>query len=252
MTTITSPKPLTGRRALVTGGSRGIGAEIVRRLTADGADVVFTYNSSPEPARQVAAEAGVNGTKVIAVQADSGDAEAVAAAVDEAVAQLGGLDILVNNAGVASFGDVEDYPLAEFDRLVDINVRGVFVAIQRAVPHLGRGGRIITIGSVNAEWAPVTQIAVYAMTKAAVAGLTRAVARELGPRGVTVNNIQPGPVATDLNPDEGEFADSLRGFSALGHYGHTRDIASAVAYLASPEAGFVTGVNWNIDGGVTL
>jgi len=252
MTTTTSPKPLAGRRALVTGGSRGIGAEIVRRLAADGADVVFTYHSSPEPARQVVAEASVHGTKVVAVQADSGDAEAVAAAVDEAVAQLGGLDILVNNAGVATFGDVEDYPLAEFDRLVAVNVRGVFVAIQRAIPQLGQGGRIITIGSVNAQWAPVTQIAVYAMTKAAVAGLTRAVARELGPRGITVNNIQPGPVATDLNPDEGEFADSLRGFSALGHYGHTRDIASAVAYLASPEAGFVTGVNWNIDGGVTL
>lgn len=245
-------RPLAGRRALVTGGSRGIGAEIVRRLAADGADVVFTYNSSPEPAQQVAADAAASGTKVFAVQADSGDAEAIAAAVDHAATQLGGLDILVNNAGVASFGDIDDYPLAEFDRLVTINVRGVFAAIQRAIPHLGRGGRIITIGSVNAEWVPVTGLAVYAMTKAAVAGLTRAVARELGPRGITVNNVQPGPVATDLNPDEGEFADTVRSFSALGRYGHTRDIASAVAYLASAEAGYVTGVNWNVDGGVTL
>lgn len=251
-TETTTARPLAGRRALVTGGSRGIGAEIVRRLAADGADVVFTYNSSPEQAQQVAAQAGVNGAKVVAIQADSADAEAVAAAVDDAAVRLGGLDILVNNAGVATFGEVAEFPLAEFDRLVAINVRGVFAAIQRAIGHLERGGRIITIGSVNAEWAPVTRIAVYAMTKAAVAGLTRAVARELGPRGITVNNIQPGPVATDLNPDEGEFADSLRSFSALGHYGHTRDIASAVAYLALPEAGFVTGVNWNIDGGVTL
>lgn len=252
MTTTTSPKPLAGRRALVTGGSRGIGAEIVRRLAADGADVVFTYNSSPEPAQRVAEQAGVHGTKVVAIQADSGDAEAVATAVDEAAMQLGGLDILVNNAGVASFGAIDDYPLAEFDRLVAINVRGVFAAIQRAIPYLGQGGRIITIGSVNAEWVPVTGLTVYAMTKAAVAGLTRAVARELGPRGVTVNNVQPGPVATDMNPDEGEFADTVRSFSAVGQYGQTRDIASAVAYLASPEAGYVTGVNWNIDGGVTL
>lgn len=247
-----SARPLSGRRALVTGGSRGIGAEIVRRLAADGADVVFTYNSSPDQAQQVADEAAAGGTNVVAIQADSGDAASIAGAVDDAVARLGGLDILVNNAGVASFGDVVDYPLAEFDRLVAVNVRGVFAAIQRAIPHLGQGGRIITIGSVNAEWVPVTGIAIYAMTKAAVAGLTRAVARELGPRGITVNNIQPGPIATDMNPDEGEFADSVRSFSALGHYGHTRDIASAVAYLALPEAGFITGVSWNVDGGVTL
>ena len=244
--------PLAGKRALVTGGSRGIGAAIVRRLVADGADVAFTYNSSPDHAEKVVAETVIGGAKVAAIQADSADAEAVAAAVDDAAAQLGGLDILVNNAGVASFGGVEDYPLAEFDRLVAINVRGVYAAIQKAVPHLGQGGRIITIGSVNAEWVPVTGLAVYAMTKAAVAGLTRAVARELGPRGITVNNIQPGPVATDLNPDEGEFADSIRSFSALGHYGETSDIASAVAYLALPEARFITGVNWNVDGGVTL
>ena len=244
--------PLAGKRALVTGGSRGIGAAIVRRLVADGADVAFTYNASPDHAQKVAAEAAVGGAKVVAIQADSGDAEAVAAAVDDAAAQLGGLDILVNNAGVASFGGVAEYPLAEFDRLVSVNVRGVFAAIQQAIPHLGQGGRIITIGSVNAEWVPTTGLAAYAMTKAAVAGLTRAVARELGPRGITVNNIQPGPVDTDMNPDAGEFADSLRSFSAVGHYGHPRDIASAVAYLALPEAGFVTGVSWNIDGGVTL
>jgi 3-oxoacyl-[acyl-carrier protein] reductase len=237
---------------LVTGGSRGIGAAIVRRLAADGADVAFTYNSSPDDAEKVAIDAAAGGAKVVAIQADSGDANAIAAAVDDTVAQLGGLDILVNNAGVATFGDIADYPLPEFDRLVAINVRGVFAAIQRVIPHLGQGGRIITIGSVNSEWAPVSGIAVYAMTKAAVAGLTRAVARELGPKGITVNNIQPGPVATDLNPDEGEFADTLKGFSALGHYGQPRDIASAVAYLALPEAGFVTGANWNIDGGVTL
>jgi len=237
---------------LVTGGSRGIGAEIVRRLASDGADVVFTYNSSPEAARQVAEQAGAGGTKVIAIQADSGDAESVAAAVDDAATRLGGLDILVNNAGVLAFGPVQDIALADFDRVLAVNVRGVFAAIQRVIPHLGQGGRIITIGSINSEWVPLAGLAVYSTSKAAVAGLTRAVARELGPRGITVNNIQPGPVNTEMNPDDGDFAAVMRPMSAVGHYGQPADIASAVAYLALPESGYITGVNWNIDGGITL
>jgi len=166
--------------------------------------------------------------------------------------RLGGLDILVNNAGVAQGAPIESFPLEDFDRMLDINVKAVFAAIQRAVPHLGTGGRIITIGSVNADRVPTPGFSVYALTKAAVAGLTRGLVRELGPRGITINTIQPGPVATDMNPDTGDFADELRPLIATGQYGQPRDIASAVAYLASPESGFITGVTWNIDGGFVI
>ena len=243
---------LTGRRALVTGGSRGIGAEIVRRLAVDGAAVAFTYGASAADAEKLAAEVAGDGGTAVAIQADSADPDQVATSVDEAVAKLGGLDILVNNAGVLHLADIESFPLQEFDRLVAINVRGVFAAIQRAVPQLESGGRIINIGSINADRVPVPGLAVYAMTKAAVAGLTRGLARELGPRGITVNSIQPGPIATDMNPDQGEFADAAKQLIALGHYGNTRDIASAVSYLAGPESGYVTGANWNVDGGFTV
>lgn len=248
----TASRPLSGKRALVIGGSRGIGAEIVRRLAADGAAVGFTYHSSPEEAEHLASEVTASGATVAAIRADSGDVDAVASAVSATVDRLGGLDILVNNAGVAHGAPIESFPLQEFDRMVAINVRGVFAAIQAAVPHLHADGRIINIGSVNADRVPVAGISIYSMTKAAVAGLTRGLARELGPRGITVNNIQPGPTATDMNPDEGEFADHMRSLTALGRYGQPGDIASAVAYLALPEAGFVTGTSWNIDGGYTL
>jgi 3-oxoacyl-[acyl-carrier protein] reductase len=243
---------LAGRRALVTGGSRGIGAEIVRRLAADGAAVAFTYGASATEAEKLAAEVAGSGGTAVAIQADSGDPEQVATAIDEAVAQLGGLDILVNNAGVAYIGDVESLTMEQFDRLVAINVKGVFAAIQRAIPHLGSTGRIINIGSINADRVPGPGLSIYAMSKAAVAGLTRGLARELGPRGITVNNIQPGPVATEMNPEVGEFADSLRAVMALGRYGQPRDIASVVSYLAGPEAAYVTGANWNVDGGFTV
>jgi len=243
---------LTGRRALVTGGSRGIGAEIVRRLAADGAAVAFTYGASAADAEKLVAEVGETGGTAIAIQADSADPEQVAGSVDDTVAQLGGLDILVNNAGVAHVDNTESFPLEQFDRLVAINLRAVFVASQRAIPHLGDGGRIINIGSVNADRVPVPGLSVYAMTKGAVASLTRGLARELGPRGITVNNIQPGPIATEMNPEEGEFADWARPMTSLGRYGQTRDIASAVSYLAGQEASFVTGANWNVDGGFTV
>jgi 3-oxoacyl-[acyl-carrier protein] reductase len=188
---------------------------------------------------------------VLPIRADSSDAGQIASAVDETVTRLGGLDILVNNAGVAHLAALESFSLEEFDRLVAVNVRGVFVAIQCAVPHLGEGGRIINIGSINADRVPSAGLSVYAMTKAAVAGLTRGLARELGPRGITVNNVQPGPIATDMNPAEGEFADAARQLIAVGHYGQTADVASVVSYLAGPDAGYVTGANWNVDGGFT-
>jgi len=243
---------LAGRRALVTGGSRGIGAEIVRRLASDGAAVAFTYGTSAEEADKLVAEVTANGGTAVAIQADSGNPEQVVASVDETVDKLGGLDILVNNAGVAYIADAESFPLEEFERLVAINIRGVFVATQRAIPHLGEGGRIINIGSVNAYWSPLPGLSVYAMTKGAVAGLTRGLVRELGPRGITVNNIQPGPIATDLNPEDGDLAESLRPMLPLGHYGHPRDVASAVSHLASAEAAYINGVNWNVDGGITV
>ena len=237
---------------MVTGASRGIGAEIVRRLAADGATVAFTYGSSAAEAEKLVAEVTGGGGKVVSIQADSADPEQVAASVDETVAKLGGLDILVNNAGVASIGDIESFSLTDFDRLVAINIRAVFVATQRAVPHLGVGGRIINIGSINADRVPGPGLAAYAMTKGAVASLTRGLARELGPRGITVNNVQPGPIATDMNPDTGEFAELAKQVMALGRYGHPRDIAGVVSYLAGPDAAYVTGANWNVDGGFTV
>lgn len=249
---VRNAQPLAGRRALVTGGSRGIGAEIVRRLASDGAAVAFTYGASAAEAEKLTAEVATDGGRAVAIQADSADPEQVVKSVDETVSALGGLDILVNNAGVAHMTDIESFPMEQFDRLVAINVRGVFAAIQRAVPHLGDMGRIINIGSINADRVPGPGLSVYAMTKGAVAGLTRGLARELGPRGITVNNVQPGPIATDMNPAEGEFADAAKQVMALGRYGHPRDVASVVSYLAGPEAAYVTGANWNVDGGFTV
>src|ERR1700755_1822239 len=243
---------LEGRRALVPGASRGIAAEIVRRLAAEGAAVAFTYGASAAEAEKLAAEVAESGGTAVAIQADSGDPEQVARAIGETVAQLGGLDILVNNAGVLYAGDVESLTMDQFDRLVAINVRGVFAAIQGALRHLGSTGRIINIGSINADRVPGPGLSIYAMSKAAVAGLTRALARDLGPRGITVNNVQPGPIATDMNPAEGEFADSLREVMALGRYGEPRDIAGVVSFLAGPEAAYITGANWNVDGGFTV
>ncbi|WP_125078585.1 SDR family oxidoreductase [Mycobacterium sp. P7213] len=246
-----STAPLAGRRALVTGGSRGIGAGIVRRLAADGAAVAFTYSSSAVEADTLAAELTAGGAKAVAIQADSADPAQAGAAVEQAVADLGGLDILVNNAGTVYVAPIDQYPQEQFDRLVALNIGGVYSAIRSAIGHLGEGSRIINIGSINADRVPVGGLAVYAMTKGAVASLTRGLARELGPRGITVNNVQPGPIDTDLNPAAGEFADAMRQVMALDHYGHTDDIAAVVSFLAGPGSGFVTGANWNVDGGYT-
>ncbi|MGV9796710.1 SDR family oxidoreductase [Mycobacterium sp. NPDC003449] len=243
--------PLAGRRALVTGGSRGIGAGIVRRLAADGAAIAFTYAASAEAAEKLVAEVTAGGAKVVAIQADSADPAQVAAAVERTVAELGGLDILVNNAGAAHIAPIDDYPQEQFDRQVAINIGGVYAAIRAAVAHLGEGSRIINIGSINADRVPMAGLAVYAMTKGAVAALTRGLARELGPRNITVNNVQPGPIDTDMNPADGTFADAMRSVMALDHYGNSDDTAAVVSFLAGPESGFVTGANWNVDGGYT-
>jgi 3-oxoacyl-[acyl-carrier protein] reductase len=242
---------LKNKRALVTGGSRGIGAAIVMRLAREGVHVALTYVSKPDSANRIAAAAKELGVKTIALQADSMSADAVTAAVDRTAKEFGGIDILVNNAGVGLMAPIGQFRLEDFDRTVAVNVRAVFVAIQAAVKHMEEGGRIINIGSCNAERMPFVGGAVYAMSKAALVGLVKGLARDLGPRAITVNNIQPGPVDTDLNPAQGEFAETLKKLMALPRYANGDEIAGMVAYLASPEAGFITGASLTIDGGFT-
>jgi 3-oxoacyl-[acyl-carrier protein] reductase len=234
---------------LVTGGSRGIGAAIAQRLAHDGAAVALTYASGQQKADEVVRAIEAAGARAVAIRADGADAAAVKRAVDQTVHTLGRLDVLVNNAGVLVMAPLDQFSLADFDHMVAVNVRAVFVAAQAAARHMGEGGRIITIGSVNADRMPFAGGSVYAMTKAAVAGLTRGLARDLGPRGITVNNIQPGPIETDMNPAVGPFAESLKSLMALPRYGHGEEIAGMVAYLAGPEASFVTGASLTIDGG---
>ena len=240
---------LTGKVAVVTGGSRGIGAAITKRLAADGASVALTYTKGADAAASVVKEIEDRGGKAVAIQADAADADAVKHSVNETVKQLGGLDILVNNAGVAAMAPLDQFTLEDYDRTMAVNVRGVFVASQEASRHMKEGGRIITIGSTNAERMPFAGGGVYAASKAAVAGLTKGLARDLGPRGITVNNVQPGPVDTDMNPADGPFAETLKGLMALPRYGTGDEIASFVAYLAGPEAAYITGASLLIDGG---
>lgn len=249
MSTPNQTLPLAGKVAFVQGGSRGIGAAIVQRLARDGAAVAFTYVSSAQKADELASAVAATGGRAIAIKADSADAGQLQAAVDQTAAHFGRLDILVNNAGVLAVAPLEEFSLEDFDRTVAVNVRSVFVATQAAARHMGEGGRIITIGSTNAERMPFAGGGVYAMSKAAVTGLTRGFARDLGPRGITVNTVQPGPVDTDMNPESGDFAESLKQLMAIDRYGRAEEIASFVAYLAGPEAGYITGANLLIDGG---
>ena len=243
---------LAGKAAFVTGGARGIGVAIVRRLARDGAAVAFTYSSSDAPAKELAAAIEADGGRALAIRADSTDAAAVQAAIDAAASAFGRLDILVNNAGVAVAGDFESYALADFDRTVAVNVRGVFVATQAAVRHMGQGGaygRVINMGSTNSDRVPWAGFSVYAMSKAAIVGLTKGLARDLGPRGITVNNVQPGPVDTDMNPAHGPLAGNMHSMMALARHAHPDEIAGMVAYLAGPESDMVTGASLLIDGG---
>jgi 3-oxoacyl-[acyl-carrier protein] reductase len=244
-------RKLENKIALVTGGSRGIGAAIVKRLASEGAHVALTYVSKRDQADETAKRARALGVQALAIQADNLDAKAVVSAVEQTVRELGGIDILVNNAGIAVIVPIDDFRLEDFDRMVAVNLRAVFVAAQAAVKHMKTGGRIITIGSCNADRMPFVGGSVYAMSKAALVGLVKGLARDLGKRGITINNVQPGPVDTDLNPATGEFADTLRKLMALPRYGAADEIAALVAYLAGPEAGFVTGASLTIDGGFT-
>lgn len=202
--------PLKNKRALITGGSRGIGAAIVKRLAKEGAEVALTYASSPDKANEVIKAAQAFGAKAIAIKADSADAGAVVAAVERTVKELGGIDILVNNAGVLALGPIDNFALADFDRTIAVNVRAVFVATQAAVKYMKAGGRIINIGSCNAERMPFAGGGVYAMSKSALQGLAQGLARDLGSREITINNVQPGPINTEMNPDNSEFAEMLK------------------------------------------
>lgn len=246
---MTQQLPLSGKVALVQGGSRGIGAAIVKRLAAEGAMVAFTYVSSEAKAQELQDSITSTGGKALAIKADSADAVAIHQAVASTVEKFGGVDILVNNAGVLAVGPLEEFSLEDFDRTLNINVRSVFIASQAAARHMGDGGRIINIGSTNADRMPFAGGGVYAMSKSALVGLTKGLARDLGPRGITINNVQPGPVDTDMNPATGDFAESLIPLMAIGRYGHAEEIASFVAYLAGPEAGYITGASLTIDGG---
>ena len=240
---------LAGKRALVTGASRGIGAAIALALAERGADVAITYERSAERAAEVVRAIEGQGRRGLAIQADSADAEAVKRSVAAASAELGGLDILVNNAGIARGGPVAEIALADIDALLAVNVRSVVLASQAAIPHLGEGGRIISIGSCLGERVPFPGVTVYSMTKSALLSFTRGLARELGPQGITVNLVQPGSTDTDMNPSDGEQSDLQRAMTALGHYGRPEDIAAAVAFLASPSARQITGTTLTVDGG---
>jgi 3-oxoacyl-[acyl-carrier protein] reductase len=242
-------KKLTGKVALVTGGSRGIGAAIAKRLAADGGAVALSYTNSPQKADEVVRAIESAGGRTLAIRAGNAEVEAVKNAVAETVKVFGRLDILVNNAGVVALVPIDEFKLEDFDRLVAVNVRGIFAAIQEAVRHMGEGGRIINIGSVNSDLVPFAGGSVYALTKGAIASFTRGLARDLGPRGITVNNVQPGPVDTDMNPADGPFAAQVKGLIVLQRYAQSDEIAGMVSYLASPEAACVTRASLKIDGG---
>jgi len=242
-------KALEGKIALVTGGSRGIGAAIAKRLAADGANVAITYTKGADAAAAVVKDIERAGGKAIAIQADAADADAGTAAVEKTVARFGGLDVLVNNAGTAIPKSFEETTMEELDRLIDINLRGTLVATQAALKHMKSGGRIIMIGSSVGERVMVPGLVPYSATKGAVKMFTQGLSREVGSRGITVNNVQPGPIDTDLNPAAGDWAVPQKAATALDRYGHVDEVAALVAFVAGPEASYITGANLTVDGG---
>jgi 3-oxoacyl-[acyl-carrier protein] reductase len=242
-------RKLEGKTALITGGSRGIGAAIAKRLADDGANVAITYTKGADAAGSVVKEIESAGGHAIAIQADATDADAVKAAVEKTVATFGRLDVLVNNAGMVVPKRFEDTTLEELDRLIDTNIRGTFVATQAALKYLKNDGRIIMIGSCVGERAMTPGLVPYSATKGAVKMFTQGLSREVGSRGITVNNIQPGPIDTDLNPAAGEWAAPQKANTALDRYGHVDEVAALVAFVAGPEASYITGANLTVDGG---
>ena len=246
-----STSPLNGKTALVTGGSRSIGAAIAKRLAADGAAVAITYSASKGKADEVVREIEAAGGRALAIAADAGDAAAVRAAVAATVEVFGGIDILVNNAGLGLGGPIEDIAFETYQRMVAVNVTGVFVATQEAVRHMKAGGRIVHIGSSMTRYAAFPGASLYTLTKGAVTGFNRSLVRDLGPRGITVNTVHPGPTDTDMNPDGGPVSKIVGPGMAVGRYGKAQEIAAVVAFRASPEAAFVTGADIVADGGFT-
>jgi 3-oxoacyl-[acyl-carrier protein] reductase len=247
----TQTLPLAGKVALVTGGSRSIGAAVAKRLAADGALVALTYSASPAKAEEVVQAIARVGGRAIAISADAGDPEAVRAAVAHTVETFGRIDILVNNAGLALGGPIEGIELETYQRMIAVNVTGVFVATQEAVRYMKDGGRIIHIGSSMTRYAAFPTASLYTLTKGAITGFNRSLVRDLGPKGITVNTVHPGPTDTDMNPDGGPVSDIVKPGIALGRYGQSHEIASVVAFLAGPEASFVTGADIVADGGFT-
>ncbi|CAN7455281.1 3-oxoacyl-ACP reductase FabG [Phenylobacterium sp. LjRoot225] len=247
----TPAPPLAGKTALVTGGSRSIGAAIARRLAADGARVALTYSASSGQADEVVRAIEAAGGCALAIRADAGDPAAVRGAVAQTVEAFGGLDILVNNAAMGNTAPIEEVAFEDYERILAVNVTGVFVATQEAVRHMTSGGRIIHIGSSMARYAAFPTASVYTLTKGAVSGFNRSLARDLGPKGITVNTVHPGPTDTDMNPADGPLSQIVGPGIAVGRYGRPEEIASAVAYLASPEAAFITGADLAVDGGFT-
>ncbi|MEN3150531.1 SDR family oxidoreductase [Neorhizobium sp. IRAMC:178] len=240
---------LAGKNALVTGGSRGIGAAIAIALSEKGANVAITYERSADSAERLSRTIEGNGGKAIAIQADSANPSAIQRSVDETVRTLGGLDILVNNAAIARYNNIADFTIEDIDALLAVNVRGPVLTAKAAIPHLKEGGRIITIGSAGADRIAGVPGTVYYMTKGALQAFNRGLARELGPRDITVNLVQPGSTNTESNPETGEFADYQRSLSALGRFNQPQDVAAAVAFLATPAARQITGTILTVDGG---
>ena len=240
---------LKGKRALVTGASRGIGAAIALHLAREGADVAITYEKSADRAAEVVRAIEDRGRRGVAIHADSADVSAVQSSIDKTVAELGGLDILVNNAGILRIGDVKDMSLEDIDALLDVNVRSPIVASKAALPHLKKGGRIISIGSYFAERVPYSVLGVYSASKSALIAFTKGLSRELGPRDITANLVQPGSIDTDMNPVSGPFAGGLTSFVAKGRYGRVEEIAETVAFLASDKASYINGAILTVDGG---
>lgn len=244
---------LSNKVALVTGGARGIGASIAKRLSEEGAAVTVTYATSKESAEALVSAIEEDGGRALSIQADSAEASNVKAAIAEMVKIFGRLDILVNNAAITRPGTISDYSLDDLDEMIAVNIKGLFIATQEAIRHMSEGGRIINIGSVSSDYMPIAGHAVYAMTKGAVASLTRGLARDLGPRGITINNVQPGRIDTAMiRAAIGPKVDEMRETIALRRFGTCNEVAGLVAYLTSPEAAFVTGANLKIDGGASL